>query len=105
MESSVRYPAAAAFVLIATTAFAQTAPSDEPQTPAVTTPGETNPNAPVPGKNSFTEEQAKQRFTDAGYTNIMNLKLGEDGIWRAEAARDGQPFKVQLDFQGNVTTQ
>ncbi len=35
----------------------------------------------------------------------MNLQLGEDGIWRAEAARDGQPVKVLLDFQGNITTQ
>ena len=105
MKSSLKYSAAAAFVLFATSALAQTAPSDEPQTPAVTTPGETNPNAPVPGKNSFTEDQAKQRLTEAGYTNIMNLKLGEDGIWRADAAREGQPLKVQLDFQGNVTTQ
>ncbi len=104
MRRTIKHPIAVVFVLFATSALAQTAPSDEPKTPAIATPGETNPNAPVPGKNSFTEDQAKKRLSDAGYTNIMNLKLGEDGIWRADAARDGQPFKVQLDFQGNVTT-
>jgi hypothetical protein len=104
MKRSIHYPAAAALVLFASAAFAQTSPSEKPQTPAVTTPGETNPKAPVPGKNSFTEEQAKQRLTDEGYTEIMNLELSEDAIWLAEAMRDRQPFKVQLDYQGNITT-
>ncbi len=105
MKRSIRNLAGAAFLLLAPAAFAQTTPTEEPQTPAVTTPGEKNPKAPVPGQNSFTEDQAKERLTEEGFSNIMNLQLGEDGIWRAEAARDGQPVKVLLDFHGNITTQ
>lgn len=105
MKRSIRNLAGTAFLLLTPAAFAQSTPSEEPQTPAVTTPGEKNPRAPVPGENSFTEDQAKERLTEEGFSNIMNLQLGEDGIWRAEAARDGQPVKVLLDFQGNITTQ
>ncbi|KAB2682914.1 MULTISPECIES: PepSY domain-containing protein [Brucella/Ochrobactrum group] len=105
MKQSIRYLAGAVFLLVTPAAFAQTAPSGEPQTPAVTTPGEKNPKAPVPGQNSFTEDQVKERLTEEGYTNIMHLQLGEDGVWRADAARNGQPVKVLFDFQGNITTQ
>lgn len=105
MKHSIRYVAGAVFLLVMPAAFAQTAPSAEPQTPAVTTPGGKNPKAPVPGQNSFTEDQVKERLTEEGYTNIMRLQLGEDGVWRADAARNGQPVKVLFDFQGNITTQ
>ncbi|HHV68468.1 PepSY domain-containing protein [Brucella intermedia] len=106
MKQSIRYCASAVFLLVTPAAFAQTAaPSNDPQTPAVTTPGEKNPKAPVPGQNSFTEDQVKERLTEEGYTNIMHLQLGEDGVWRADAARNGQPVKVLFDFQGNITTQ
>ncbi|MGU3400026.1 PepSY domain-containing protein [Brucellaceae bacterium D45D] len=74
-----------------------------PETPAVTTPDETNPDAPVAGENSFTEEQAKTRIEEAGYTNVINLKLGEDGIWQATARKGDEQTDVQLDYQGNVT--
>jgi hypothetical protein len=105
MKQSIRYLAGAVFLLVTPAAFAQTAPSGEPQTPAVTTPGEKNPKAPVPGQNSFTEDQVKERLTEEGYTNIMHLQLGADGVGRADAARNGQPVKVLFDFQGNITTQ
>ncbi|PJR93220.1 hypothetical protein CN878_14640 [Ochrobactrum sp. 695/2009] len=106
MKQSIRYCASAVFLLVTPAAFAQTAaPSNDPQTPAVTTPGEKNPKAPVPGQNSFTEDQVKERLTEEGYTNIVHLQLGEDGVWRADAARNGQPVKVLFDFQGNITTQ
>ncbi|RWC26392.1 MAG: DUF4142 domain-containing protein, partial [Mesorhizobium sp.] len=49
------------------------APTTSSTTPAVTTTGTTNPAAPVPGANSFTEEQAKTRIQDAGFTDVSAL--------------------------------
>lgn len=109
MTRTFRTIASACFLMAAPAAFAQTATppatTDQPDTPAVQTPDDKNPKAPVPGKNSFTEDQAKERMTDAGFTDPKNLTLGEDGIWRAEAQQGGQSVKVMLDFQGNVTTE
>jgi hypothetical protein len=83
---------------------AQTAPTtSDPETPAVTTPDTPNPTAPVAGENSFTEEQAKSRIEDKGYSNVADLKLGEDGIWRAKADKGGAVVEVAVDYQGNVT--
>lgn len=70
-------------------------------TPAVTT-SETNPSAPIPGANSFTEEQAKSRIQDAGYTDVSALTKDDQGIWRGEASKDGKSAAVALDYQGNV---
>ncbi|RVG17716.1 PepSY domain-containing protein [Sinorhizobium meliloti] len=79
-------------------AFAQTAGN----TPAIATPDTQNPTAPVPGKNSFTEDQARERMQEAGYTDVKELKLDDKGIWRATAMKDGKSVSVTLDFQGNV---
>jgi len=89
-------------------AFAQTSTPDtgstSKETPAVTTPGDKNPDAPVQGENSFTEDQAKSRIEEAGFRGVMDLKLGEDGIWNASAMKGADKVQVQLDYQGNVTT-
>ncbi|QFY62789.1 PepSY domain-containing protein (plasmid) [Rhizobium grahamii] len=88
--------------LSASAAFAQSeTPSTSQTTPAVNT--EHNPGAPVAGKNSFTEAQAKERIEDAGYSDVMGLKLDDQGVWRATAKKDGKDAGVSLDFQGNVT--
>jgi hypothetical protein len=88
--------------LAASGAFAQSeTPSTSQTTPAVNT--EQNPGAPIAGKNSFTEAQAKSRIEDAGYTEVSALKLDDQGVWRATASKDGKPANVSLDFQGNVT--
>lgn len=88
----------------ATSAFAQSeTPSTSQTTPAVSTSGETNPGAPVAGKNSFTESQAKSRIEKAGYSDVMGLKLDDQGVWRSTAKKDGKDVGVSLDFQGNVT--
>lgn len=105
MKRTIAYTTGALLAIFASGAMAQTAPSEEPQTPAVSTPDDKNPKAPVPGENSFTEAQATERLTEGGYTGVTNLKLGEDGIWRADATKDGQPIKLMLDFQGNITTE
>ncbi|WP_136622538.1 MULTISPECIES: DUF4142 domain-containing protein [Mesorhizobium] len=71
-------------------------------TPAVTTTETTNPSAPVPGANSFTEDQAKSRIQDAGYSDVSALTKDDQGIWRGKANKDGKSTGVALDYQGNV---
>ncbi|MEK1948804.1 MAG: PepSY domain-containing protein [Ensifer adhaerens] len=84
-------------------AYAQTATtSPDPETPAIATPDTTNPTAPVEGANSFTEEQARARLQENGYTAVTGLKLDEKGIWHASATKDGKPVTVALDYQGNI---
>lgn len=97
-----------AIMLSSFAAHAQDAkPAEQPatttQTPAVTTPDSVNPAAPVPGSNSFTEDQAKERIVSEGYTDVTALKLGDDGIWQADAMKNAAKVKVNLDYQGNVT--
>lgn len=95
--------AAALIGVSALTAVAQTAaPSSDPNTSAVATPDSKNPKAPVPGANSFTEAQAKERIEKAGYIDVTGLKLDDKGIWQASAVKEGKPAKVALDYQGNV---
>ena len=74
--------------------------------PAITNPDVVpqNPTAPVPGRNSFTEVQAKERIAAAGYTNISPLAMGDDGLWRGSATKGTATVDVSLDYQGNVTT-
>jgi hypothetical protein len=93
----------AAVLLSASAVLAQTEPTTTQTTPAVNTSGETNPGAPVAGKNSFTEAQAKSRIEEAGYAEVSGLKLDDQGIWRAMGTKDGKHGNVALDFQGNVT--
>jgi hypothetical protein len=89
-------------VMTASVVLAQSeTPTTSQTTPAVKT--EQNPGAPVAGKNSFTEAQAKARIEEAGYTDVTGLKLDDQGVWRASATKDGKRANVSLDFQGNVT--
>ena len=85
----------AALAIATTTAAAQT--------PAVKSPSENNPAAPVPGANSFTEGQAKSRIEGAGYTEVSGLKKDDNGVWTGNAKKGGQSVTVKVDFQGNVT--
>jgi hypothetical protein len=95
----------AAFVSVsALSAFAQTAPAanSDGNTPAVATPDTKNPTAPVEGANSFTEDQAKERIEEAGYTGVKDLKKDDKGIWNAAGMKDGKSVSIALDYQGNV---
>ena len=74
------------------------------QTPAFKSPNTTNPAAPVPGANSFTEGQAKSKIEAQGFTNVSGLKKDDNGIWTGSATKGGNKVNVRLDFQGNVTT-
>jgi hypothetical protein len=61
-----------------------------------------NSNAPVAGRNSFTEGQAKSAIEKAGYTNVTELKKDDNGVWRGKASKSGSTNAVTVDFQGNV---
>jgi putative membrane protein len=65
----------------------------------------TDSAAPVPGANSFTEDQARTRIQDAGYADVSGLAKDDNGVWRGEAKKDGKSVPVALDFKGNVTSQ
>jgi hypothetical protein len=61
--------------------------------------------APVPGANSFTEAEARNRIESRGYTNVTGLEKDSQSIWRGTAMKDGKPVNVALDYQGNVVAQ
>jgi len=90
-------------LLAATTASAQPAQSG-PNNNAVNSAGQNNSNAPVAGRNSFTEGQARSKIEDAGYTNVTELKKDDNGVWRGKASKSGSATAVSVDFQGNVNT-
>lgn len=84
-----------------------------------TTPQNTSPNppaissgnvesktaaAPVPGKNSFTEAEARNRIESFGYSNVTQLHQDDQSIWRGTATKDGQQVPIALDYQGNIVS-
>jgi hypothetical protein len=92
-------------LLAATTASAQNPPAQSgPNNNAVNSAGQNNSNAPVAGRNSFTEGQAKSKIEDAGYTNVTELTKDDNGVWRGKASKSGSATAVSVDFQGNVNT-
>jgi hypothetical protein len=100
------------FIVLATTALlaagpvsAQNQPAQSgPNNSAVNNPGQNNSKAPVAGRNSFTEGQAKSKIEEAGYTNVTELKKDDSGVWRGKASKGGSTTAVSVDFQGNVNT-
>ena len=86
-------------------ASAQNPPAQPgPGNKAVNTPGQNNADKPVPGRNSFTEAQAKTKIEEAGYTNVTELKKDDNGIWRGRASKGGASTQVSVDFEGNVNS-
>jgi len=63
----------------------------------------TEPAMPVPGKTSFTADQAREHMVKRGY-NIVSSPLKDDnGIWYAQGQKDnGRTVMVMMDYQGNV---
>ena len=91
--------AAVALVCALGTANAQTTePADKParETPATAT------NPPLPGANSFTETQARDRIAAAGFLDVKNLKKDDQGVWRGVAKKGDTQVNVALDYRGNV---
>jgi hypothetical protein len=58
--------------------------------------------APVPGANSFTENQAKTRLEGQGFTAVNGLVKDKDGIWRGMGTKSGRSVNVSVDYQGNI---
>jgi hypothetical protein len=81
--------------------------------PAYAQTGDTSPlpapqegvdtNAPLPGANSYTETQVKERLEKNGFADVSELKLDEQGIWRGKAMQGGKPLQVAVDYRGNIT--
>jgi hypothetical protein len=94
-----------AAIVVATSAFAQNPPAQSgPNNNAVNSSGQNNSNAPVAGRNSFTEGQAKSKIEGAGFSNVSELKKDDNGVWRGKASKGGSSTDVSVDFQGNVNT-
>jgi hypothetical protein len=90
-------------MIAATAASAQSPPAKSgPNNNAVNSAGQNNSNAPVAGRNSFTEGQAKSKIEEAGYTKVSALKKDSNGVWRGKASKGGATTSVSVDFQGNV---
>jgi hypothetical protein len=90
-------------LLAVSAASAQNPPAQSgPNNNAVNSTGQNNSNAPVAGRNSFTEGQAKSKIEEAGYTNVSDLKKDDNGVWRGKATKGGSASSVSVDFQGNV---
>jgi hypothetical protein len=90
-------------LLSAGAALAQNPPAQSgPNNNAVNSSGQNNSNAPVAGRNSFTERQAKSKIEEAGYTNVSALRKDDEGVWRGTASKGGSATDVSVDFQGNV---
>jgi hypothetical protein len=93
----------AASLLASSAAVAQTPKAQSgPNNNAVNSSGQNNSNAPVAGRNSFTEGQAQSAIEKAGYTNVSGLKKDDNGVWRGKASKGGSSTGVSVDFQGNV---
>jgi hypothetical protein len=95
----------ATLAFIATGALAQTPPAKEgPQNSAVNSQTSTNRmvDAPVKGRNSFTESEAKSRIEKLGFANVSDLRKDDTGVWRGHAVKNGRQVEVALDYQGNV---
>ncbi len=95
----------AATALAAAPASAQNPPAQSgPNNNAINSAGQNNSDAPVAGRNSFTEGQAKSKLEDAGYADVTGLKKDDKGVWRGKASKGGSTAAVSVDFQGNVNT-
>ena len=94
--------------LVSITAVAQdTRTNNSPNPPAVSTGDENSKTsaAPVAGKNSFTETQARNRLDARGYKDVKGLNIDDQGIWHGSAMKGGKTVNVTLDYQGNIAEQ
>lgn len=83
-------------------------PDSEKTNPAIATDearAERETAAPAQGASSFTEDQARDHATKAGFSSVGTLMKAADGTWQGPATKDGASVTVVVDYQGNVTTQ
>jgi hypothetical protein len=87
---------------LALPSFAQDTTLPNGPKPAITI-GQKPPKLPVPGKTSFTADQARARMIKRGYNLTSNPLKDDQGIWYAEGQKDdGKTVMVMMDYQGNV---
>jgi hypothetical protein len=91
-----------AATLLTSAAYAQAPSQTGPQNPAVKGMHDNHSSTPVAGANSFTQSEAMSQIKAKGYTHVMGLKKGKDGVWRGKATKDGTAGPVSIDYQGNV---
>jgi putative membrane protein len=100
--SSLRFAVAA--MALACTIGTVSAQNTTPETTAApareTSANATNP--PLPGANSFTEAQARDRIAAAGFNEVKELKKDDQGVWRGMARKGDSQVNVALDYRGNV---
>ncbi|KPF74365.1 hypothetical protein IP88_08090 [alpha proteobacterium AAP81b] len=58
--------------------------------------------SPAKGANSFTEDQARARLVEAGYT-VTRVSKQKD-VWTGSGSKDGKIVTIMLDYKGNITT-
>lgn len=90
-----------AFAMVAAgSAFPQTSTTSPLPAPRPAVDG----GSPLPGANSFTETQAKEKLIAEGYSAVTNLKKDEQGVWRGTATHAGANKSVAVDYRGNIST-
>jgi hypothetical protein len=105
MRNSLVVGAIIALVASGAVAQTQTPPAASgPQNPAISGSTSKQVEAPVKGRNSFTEGEAKSRIESNGFSNVSALAKDDDGVWRGKAMKNGKEVEVSLDYQGNVVT-
>jgi len=105
MRNSLAIAAVLAFVATGAVAQNQNPPAkDQPQNSAINSSDSSNRqvNAPVVGRNSFTERETKSRIEKMRFSNVTNLKKDDNGVWRGRAVKDGKTVDISVDYQGNV---
>jgi hypothetical protein len=105
MRNSILVAALLAFIAGGAIAQTPSAPAkDGPQNSAINGQSSSNRqvDAPVAGRNSFTEGEAKSRIEKMGLSNVSDLKKDDKGVWRGRAIKDGKTVDVSVDYQGNV---
>ncbi|HZZ90031.1 MAG TPA: hypothetical protein VFE13_17010 [Caulobacteraceae bacterium] len=106
MKKTAAIALALCFVGAAPLAFAQPmADPNAPANPAVKSPNAAGALPLAKGHNSFTKGEAQKRLEKAGYTGVSGLTLDSDGLWQAQASKDGQTVHVALDYKGDIATQ
>ena len=98
-------PAVVFGLIIAGAAAAQTTPTTNSTSPPAVAMerGDSNTTAaPVAGKSSFTEAQARARLHKHGYRKISALLQDDQSVWRGTATKRGKPVDVAVDYQGNI---
>ncbi len=58
----------------------------------------------TPGKANLSEADAQKRIEALGYSDVKDLKLDSDGIWRGTANASGGRKEVAIDPQGDVVS-